>query len=53
MIVATGATTQRTITGAVKVKMPLVGGKVEGAIVGGIRDNAAAQVGLLNAWLTR
>ena len=40
----------RTITGAVKVKMPLVGGKVEGAIVGGLRENGAAQVGLLNDW---
>ena len=51
VIVAAGITAQRTITGAVKVKMPLVGGKVEGAIVGGIRENALAQVGLLDAWL--
>jgi hypothetical protein len=53
VIVATGPTAVRTITGALKVKMPLVGGKVEGAIVGGLRENAAAQVGLLDAWLTR
>ncbi|MEP6623300.1 MAG: DUF2505 family protein [Acidimicrobiia bacterium] len=53
VIVDAGANAHRTITGTVKVKMPLVGGKVEGAIVGGIRDNATAQVGLLNAWLAR
>ena len=31
--------------------MPLVGGKVESAIVGGLRENAAAQVALFNSWL--
>jgi hypothetical protein len=46
-----GSTAQRTITGQVKVKMPLVGGKVEGAIVGGLRENATAQVALLDEWL--
>ncbi len=47
--IPTGAV--RTITGALKVKMPLVGGKVEGAIVGGIRENAEAQVHLLETWI--
>ncbi len=42
---------RRTIIGDVKVKMPLVGGKVEGAIVGGLRENAAAQVGLLDVFV--
>ena len=51
VIVTVGAAARRTITGEVKVKMPLVGGKVEGAIVGGIRENADAQVALLDAWL--
>ena len=41
----------RTITGVLKVKMPLVGGKVEGAIVGGIRENAEAQIQLLETWI--
>lgn len=49
-IVVIGSSARRTITGEVKVKMPFVGGKVEGAIVGGLRENAAAQVALLNEW---
>lgn len=51
VIVAQGAGSQRAITGELKVKMPLVGGKVEGAIVGGLKENAAAQVPLLDAFL--
>ena len=31
--------------------MLLVGGKVEGAIVGGLRENATAQIALLDEWL--
>lgn len=42
---------RRTITGELKVKMPLVGGKVERAIVGGIEENAAAQTTLLDQYL--
>jgi hypothetical protein len=49
--VAAGTGTRRTILGEVKVKMPLVGGKVERAIVGGIQENAAAQVALLDEYL--
>ncbi len=51
VIVAQDAGSQRTITGELKVKMPLVGGKVEGAIVGGLKENAAAQVGLLDDFI--
>ena len=47
VIVEQGSGSQRTISGELKVKMPLVGGKVEGAIIGGLKENAAAQVGLL------
>ena len=47
-IVEHGTGSLRTISGELKVKMPLVGGKVEGAIIGGLKENAAAQVGLLN-----
>ncbi len=51
VIAAQGSGSQRTITGELKVRMPLVGGKVEGAIVGGLKENAAAQVPLLDAFL--
>jgi hypothetical protein len=48
-IVADGTGSRRTITGSLKVKVPLVGGKVERAIVGGLEENAAAQAELLDA----
>lgn len=51
VIVAQGSRSRRTITGELKVKMPLVGGKVEGAIVGGLKENAAAQVPLLDDFI--
>ena len=50
VIAAKGASAQRTLIGEVKVKMPLVGGRVERAIVDGLRENAAAQIALLDAW---
>ncbi len=50
-IVATGAGCVRTITGTVKVHVPLLGGKVEKAIVGGLSENAEAQVSLLTSFL--
>jgi len=37
----------------VKVRMLLVGGKVEGAIVSGLREYAVPEAELLNDWLTR
>lgn len=46
-----GDTTRRTITGRLKVHVPLVGGKVERAILGGLEENAAAQADLLAAWI--
>jgi hypothetical protein len=48
-----GIGTRRLLTGIVKVKMVLVGGKVEGAIVSGLREYAVAEAGLLNDWLDR
>ena len=51
VIVEQGSGSQRTISGELKVKMPLVGGKVEGAIIGGLKENAAAQVGLLDDFI--
>jgi hypothetical protein len=50
-VTATGDGSLRTVTGTLKVHVPLVGGKVERAIVGGLRENAAAQTTLLTAWL--
>lgn len=47
-----GAGARRTITGTVKVKVPLVGGRVERAIVSGLQENAAAQATLLDRHLT-
>src|SRR6478672_3320137 len=41
VIVAAGdGAARRTLTGELRVKMPLVGGKVERAIVGGLEENA-------------
>ncbi len=51
VIVAVGDGARRTLTGDLKVKMPLVGGKVERAIVGGLEENAAAQTTLLESFL--
>ena len=47
---AAGATV-RTAVGELKVRMPLVGGKVEGAIVSGLREHADAEQGALREWL--
>lgn len=51
-LTASGTGTARTVRGFVKVRMLLVGGKVEGAIVSGLREHAAAEAALLDAWLT-
>lgn len=44
---------RRVIEGGVRVRVPLVGGRVERVIVDGLRDNAAAQARLLSEWLRR
>ena len=41
------------VTGMVKVRMPLVGGRVERAIVSGLEEHAAAEAQLLGDWLGR
>jgi hypothetical protein len=43
-----GGGTRRTLTGSLKVRALLVGGRVEGAIVSGLREYAAAEADLLN-----
>jgi hypothetical protein len=51
VIVVTGGGSRRTLTGDLRVKLPLVGGKVERAIVGGLEENAAAQTALVEDFL--
>jgi hypothetical protein len=45
--------TRRVLTGTLKVRAPLVGGRVEKAIVSGLREYVAAEGDLLNRWLAR
>jgi hypothetical protein len=45
--------THRVLTGTVKVRMMLVGGKVERAIVSGLHEHAEAEAALINEWLAR
>ena len=44
--------TTRVVDGEVNVPMPLVGGKVEGAIVSGLKENIDVEAQLLRDWLT-
>ncbi len=44
--------TRRVAAGTVKVRMPLVGGRVERAIVSGLEEHAAAETALLERWVT-
>ena len=44
---------RRVLAGTVKVRMPLVGGRVERVIVGGLTEYAEAEAALINEWLTR
>ena len=51
-IAASGSGCVRTVTGRVKVRIPLLGGKVEKAIIGGLSENSDAQVLLLQDFLS-
>src|SRR5574341_625554 len=42
--------TRRVLTGTLKVRAPLVGGRVEKAIVSGLREYVTAECDLLNRW---
>ncbi|MGH9301016.1 MAG: DUF2505 family protein [Acidimicrobiales bacterium] len=44
-------TTERITEGSIKVSFPLVGGRVEEAIVSGLRDHARLEVAAVGAWL--
>ena len=48
-----GAGSRRILEGTVKVRLPLVGGKVERAIVSGMSEHATAEAALINEWLAR
>jgi hypothetical protein len=48
-----GDSTRRVATGEVKVRVPLVGGRVERAIVSGLEEHAAAEADLLFRWVTK
>jgi hypothetical protein len=50
---AAGAGAVRIVEGDLRVRFPLVGGKVERAIVGGLRDHAAAEARAVQARLDR
>ena len=52
-LTADGAGTTWTVAGSLTVRAPLVGGKVAGVIVDGLREHATAQGALLDDWLTR
>jgi len=45
--------THRSLDGVMKVRMPLVGGKVERAIVSGLEEHADAEAALINHFLAR
>jgi hypothetical protein len=42
---------QRRTTGEMKVRFPLVGSRVERAIVSGLQENAAAEERIVQEWL--
>jgi hypothetical protein len=48
---AKGEQTRRLATGTLTVHVPLVGGRVEKAIVGGITEHADAEAVLLGTWI--
>ena len=48
---ANGGKTRRRASGTLKVHVPLVGGRVEKAIVGGIVEHADAEAVLLGTWI--
>lgn len=50
-LTADGIGTLRTVSGEVQVHMPLVGGRVERAIVSGLAEHAALEQQALAAWL--
>lgn len=52
-LIADGEGTRRVAEGELKVSFPLVGGRVERAIVSGMEDHAEAEAAALIAWLAK
>lgn len=48
-----GDHTERTLDGEVKVRVPLVGGRVEGAVVSGLREHAEVEEQVFGAFVAR
>jgi hypothetical protein len=46
-----GDTTVRTVEGELRVHFPLVGGRVEKAIVAGMAEHATLEAGVLDQWI--
>jgi hypothetical protein len=46
-----GTATRRTVEGDLRVRFPLVGSKVERAIVSGLEEHAAAEAAAMKEWL--
>lgn len=46
-----GNSTRRVATGELTVHVPIVGGRVERAIVSGLEEHAAAEADLLTSWI--
>jgi hypothetical protein len=51
-IAPSGSGCVRTVTGKIKVKIPLLGSKVEKAIIGGLSENSDAQTHLLTEFIS-
>jgi hypothetical protein len=51
-ITPTAAGCERAVTGMIKVRIPLLGSKVEKAIIGGLSENSDAQTELLTEFLS-
>lgn len=49
--VAAGAATNRNCTGDVAIRMPLVGHRVETAIISGLREHIGAETALVERWI--
>lgn len=52
-LIADGEATRRVAEGELKVSFPLVGGRVERAIVSGMEEHAAAEAAALADWLAK
>ena len=52
-ITAIGDASERTVSGELKVRAPLVGGRVEAAIVEGLEEYLAAEANAVDLYVSR